>query len=44
MTKAITPTGRSIVAARMSIPVRAEMEALPPRRRIADTISEVKIA
>ena len=43
-TKAITPVGNSIVAALMSIPVRADIDALPPSRRIAETIREVNKA
>ena len=44
ITKAITPTGSNIAAARMSIPVSAEMDALPPSKRMADTIREQKMA
>lgn len=40
ITNAITPRGSSIVAAFTFMPVSAEIEALPPRSRIAETQSE----
>ena len=43
-TNAITPVGSSIVAALISIPESADIDALPPSRRIAETINDVNRA